>query len=63
MQATEKQIDYLLSLWNRINDKDAQFLSQTDIPLSQRQRRGGLTKAKASVIIDELLAELEEKDN
>lgn len=47
--ATEKQISYILIL------AGARFLSQ--VPgLSQRERKGTLTKARASQIIDELKA-------
>lgn len=61
--ATDKQIDYILSLWNRLNPSHtARFLSQTDLPLSQRQKRGGMTKVEASAIIDELKAELASKN-
>jgi hypothetical protein len=45
--ATEKQISYILML------AGVRFLSQ--VPgLTQRQRNGGMTKAEASQIIDEL---------
>ncbi|CDP48189.1 hypothetical protein [Propionibacterium freudenreichii] len=61
--ATDKQIDYIVSLWNKLNPAPAaRFLSQTDIPLSQRQKRGGMTKVEASAIIDELKAELDSKN-
>lgn len=56
--ATDKQIDYIISLWNRVNGGRASFLSQTDLPLTQRERNGGMTKAEASAIIDELKAQL-----
>lgn len=62
MQATEKQIDYILYLWNKVNGGSARFLEQTTLPISRRQARGGLTKGEASGIIDDLLAELKEKE-
>ena len=52
--ATDKQIDYILSLWNQINGGRAAYLSQTDLPLTQREKRGGMTKAEASAIINQL---------
>ena len=52
MDATTKQIDFILSL------AGARFLTEvtekTGVYLSQRERRGGLTKARASQIIAEL---------
>lgn len=62
MKATEKQIDYILRPWNKVNGGSARFLEQTTLPISWRQARGGLTKGEASAIIDELLAELKEKE-
>lgn len=52
MDATTKQTDFILSL------AGARFLSdvtqKTGVYLSQRERRGGLTKARASEVITEL---------
>lgn len=52
--ATEKQIDYILSL------AECKYLSQLyslhGIPLTQREKSGGMTKAEASAIIDRLKA-------
>lgn len=59
MTATDKQIDYIIHLWNQVNDSNAKYLSQTDLPLTQREKRGGMTKATASSIISDLLAELD----
>lgn len=57
MNATEKQISFIISLWNRANNGHATFLDQTDLPLTQRQKRGGMTKAEASAIITQLKKE------
>ena len=55
--ATEKQISYLLMLASKIQGTRVGYLSQiTCTPLNQRQKRGGMTKAEASAIIDELKA-------
>lgn len=55
--ASQKQIDYILSLWNKVNGGTASFLSQTDLPLTQRERRGGMTSVEASGYIDSLKAQ------
>ena len=47
--ATDKQINYILTL------AGVRFLSQID-SLNRRQKTGGMTKAEASQLIDELLA-------
>ena len=56
--ATDKQIDYIITLWNKTHGGSARFLSQTDIPLSRRQREGGLSKSDASAIIDDLKSQI-----
>ena len=52
--ATEKQIDYILAL------AECKYLSQLyslhGIPLTNREESGGMTKAEASAIIDQLKA-------
>lgn len=58
MDATDKQIAYIIALWNRIHNRSVTYLSQTDLPLTQRERRGGMTKAEASALISELKAQL-----
>ena len=64
MEATDKQINYILSLAGRVNDTSAySFLSQVPgLGLSQREKRGSLTKGRASEIIDDLLGQLKEKN-
>lgn len=52
--ATDKQINFIINLWNEANDGSASFLSQTDLPLTQRERRGGMTGAEASRYIGQL---------
>lgn len=52
--ASQKQIDYILPLWNKVNNGTASYLSQTDLPLTQRERRGGMTSVEASRYIDQL---------
>jgi hypothetical protein len=59
--ASEKQIDYILSLYNSIHGTRHGYLSQTDLPLSQREKRGGMTKSEASALIDELRTQLAAK--
>lgn len=57
--ATEKQEQYIIDLYNRINGTRHGWLSQCkDLPLTQRMKKGGMTKAEASAIIRELQAEL-----
>lgn len=51
MNATEKQLAYILDLWNRLNGGRARFLTQTDI-----NNPFGLTKTQASALIGELAA-------
>lgn len=57
--ATEKQVNYLLDLYNKLNGTRFRFLSQTDLPLTQRERRGGMTRIEAAAYISELRQELE----
>ncbi|MGH3500284.1 MAG: hypothetical protein ACRDQA_05190 [Nocardioidaceae bacterium] len=53
--ATEKQQNYIISLYNQGHGTTHGYLSQCDqLPLSQRQKRGGMTKVEASAIIDQL---------
>lgn len=54
MKATAKQVEYIISLWNQVNGGTASFLSQTDLPLTQRERRGGMTGPEASGYISQL---------
>ena len=56
--ATTKQVDYIISLWNQVNDGTASYLSQTDRPLTQRERRGGMTGTEASRYIGQLKKQL-----
>jgi len=57
-QASQKQIDFIISLWNQVNDGSASYLSQTDLPLTQREKRGGMFSHEASRYIDQLKREL-----
>jgi hypothetical protein len=55
MQATDKQISYIISLYNQIHGTTHGYLSQCkDLLLTQREKRGGMTKAEASAHIDAL---------
>lgn len=57
--ATEKQVDYLLALYNRVHGTSHGYLSQCrELSLTQREAKGGMTKAEASAHIDELKAAL-----
>ncbi|ARD42448.1 hypothetical protein [Actinomyces gaoshouyii] len=55
MEATDKQVDYIIDLWNQVNGASAKYLSQTDLPLTQREKKGGMTRAEASGYIRDLL--------
>lgn len=60
--ATQRQVDYIISLHNQVHGTNASYLSQCHaLPLAQRERKGGMTKAEASAHIDQLLAELKKK--
>ena len=56
-QASQKQVDYIISLWNQVNGGSASYLSQTDLPLTQREKRGGMFSSEASRYIDQLKRE------
>ncbi|WP_159626746.1 hypothetical protein [Actinomyces sp. zg296] len=60
MRATDRQIDYIIDLWNQVNDGDAKYLSHTDLPLTQREKKGGMTKTEASGYIRDLLRQRDE---
>lgn len=58
--ATDKQIDYIVSLYNQLHGTDHSWLSQCDhLPMSQRERTGGMTKSEASTHIDSLKSQLD----
>jgi hypothetical protein len=62
MNATEKQIDFILSLASRVQDSRARFLSEVDaVWMSQRDRQGKMTKERASEIIDDLKSQLKNR--
>jgi hypothetical protein len=56
--ASQKQIDYIINLWNQANGESASYLSQTDLPLTQREKRGGMFSSEASRYIDQLKRKL-----
>ena len=57
MNATDKQIDYIIALASKAQGGRIGYLSQiTAVHLNQRQKRGSITKAEASALIDELKA-------
>lgn len=60
MRATDKQTSYIIDLWNQVNDGNAKYLSQTDLPLTQREKKGGMTKVEASGYIRDLLRRRDE---
>lgn len=59
-QATPKQIDHIIRLVNRITGQRFGYISQCDghagLDLTQREKKGGMTKAEASAHIDALTA-------
>jgi len=56
MQATDKQISYLLQLAGKVQGDTIAYLSQVRcISLTQREKKGGMTKAEASAHIEALL--------
>jgi len=60
MEATPKQLDYLLALANRRTGESARYLSQNrwlKETLTMRERGGSISKARASALIDQLLKE------
>ena len=62
MYATEKQISYIVSLYNQVHGTTHGYLSQCDkLLLSQREKRGSMTKAEASAYIGKLQKQLERK--
>jgi len=59
MNATQKQIDYIISLYNQVNGTSATYLSHcTGLKLTMRERGGGMAKAEASRIITALKRQL-----
>jgi hypothetical protein len=53
--ATKKQESYIIDLYNRKYGTDCGYLSQCrELPLTQREKRGGMTKAEASAYIRQL---------
>lgn len=57
-EATEKQIGFIISLYNRVHGTSHAYLYQcTALGLTQREKKGGMTKAEASAIIDQLKKE------
>ena len=58
--ATEKQINYLLTLCNRLTGDTARFLSQhrQTLGLASSKCSRGLSKSEASAIIESLLAKV-----
>ena len=56
--ATDRQINYIIDLHNKIYGDSARFFSQTGLGRTQREKRGDITKGRASELIDELKAEL-----
>jgi len=61
--ATNKQIDYLISLHNRVHGTKAAFLGQCKtLNLTMRERSGNITKVRASMLIEDLRAELERQE-
>lgn len=58
--ATQKQLDYILVLHNKLNGTNHGYLSQTGI-WSHMTIQRGISKAAASAKIDELLEELRNK--
>lgn len=59
MEATDKQLNYIIRLYNQVHDTSHAYLSQCKkLGLTQREARGGMTKAEASGHIDDLTAQL-----
>lgn len=59
--ATDKQIDFMVSLGNRVSGTSFRFPSQVPClrsRLTMKERSGSISKVRASAIIDQLLAEL-----
>ena len=55
--STENQDSYILSLASEIQGRPLGYMSQiTCIRLTQREKKGGMTKQEASAHITELLA-------
>lgn len=60
-KATEKQMSYIVSLYNRVHGERNGYLSQCKkLGIGSAQMKRGLTKAEASAIIDDLLGRLGE---
>lgn len=58
--ATSKQQSYIVSLYNQARGTAHGYLSQCDqLGLNQRQKKGGMTKAEASAMIDQLKSEVD----
>jgi predicted transcriptional regulator len=59
MNASRKQIDFILSLASQLQGERVRFLTEvTAAGLSRRQKTGGMTTVEASQIIDELQRDL-----
>jgi len=55
MYATQRQIDYLISLYNQVHGTQAAYLSQcTALKLTMRERQGQMAKTEASRMITAL---------
>lgn len=61
-QATDKQIDYLLSLASKVSGQQYRYLSQARrvLGVSSSQLNRGLTKTEASALIDQMKSRLGE---
>lgn len=54
--ATAKQTSYIIDLYNQAHGTTHGYLSQcARLPLTQREKKGGMTKAEASSYISTLL--------
>lgn len=61
--ATDSQLDYMLTLANKVNGTSYRYLSQVRdvLGLSSFQLQRGITKPQASALIDQLKKQLEEE--
>ncbi|HET6699524.1 MAG TPA: hypothetical protein VFG88_10585 [Nocardioidaceae bacterium] len=58
--ATVKQESFIISLYNQVHGTAHGYLSQCDqLALNNRQKKGGMTKAEASTMIDQLKSEVD----
>lgn len=64
MDATQKQLDYILDLANQLTGRHARYLTQVDdvVLMSRREKTGGMTKAEASAHIRDLLAQIKAQE-